>query len=226
MHLDRTVKSGPGAAGFPHTFWCENYAEPETMDGIYNARRRAKALHALFHSEYIEISSLIDLGFGLGYLFKEMIDVFMPLTAVGIEPSTHAFERVRSTQLTAVETVQVSLEQIDIVKWGESVCPWSPFDLGICTSVFQYLSDPEIESILPTLSERVRYLYFSVPTDRELQFLMEEFDFTDQYAYRRSRDEYRTMLRDHFTIVSNRLLESKVHFSESTTEFTDFFYRF
>lgn len=44
--------------------------------------------------------------------------------------------------------------------------PW--FDLGCCTSVFQYLTEPQLAFIIPVLAERCRFLYLTVPTDIEL----------------------------------------------------------
>lgn len=226
MRIDRFAASGPGASGLPAAYWRENYGEPQIMDGVFNANRRAQALKMLFDSEYIDINSIVDVGFGLGNLLRAMIDAFVPLTVVGIEPSPQPFTALRDAKLTDVETMHIELHQMDALTWCQNSCELAPFDLGICTSVFQYLSDPEIETILPILARRVRYFYFSVPIDTELEFQTETLDFHDSYAIARSRDEYREMLSDHFTIVSNRLLESNIYFDEESTNFTDFLYRF
>ncbi len=196
------------------------------MDGIYNARRRAVALNAFFASEYIDINSIVDLGFGLGDLLREMISEFMPLTVVGIEPSSFAYAKALRTPLTDIDSINLELYQKDILTWSQEPSPLAPFDLGLCTSVFQYLTDREIELTLPVLAQRVHYLYFSVPIDTELQFQTETLNFDDRYAISRTRDEYRAMVADHFTIVSNRVLESKIHFDEESTLFTDFLFRF
>lgn len=224
----RNHARGPGAAGFSLQYWEENYAEPATMDGIYNARRQAAALKAQFDAEYVEIGSLIDFGFGLGYLFRAMIDAFLPHTVVGIEPSAHAFAQVEKQQLSTIESTEITLLPVDILTWCQQTrhAADEPFDLGICTSVFQYLSDPEMARIVPILAQRVKYLYFTVPTDVELQYQSVEFDYVDRYALSRTRDEYRAALGEHFTIVSNRLLESKVHFDEDTSSFNDLVFRF
>jgi len=217
-----------GAVGFTREYWDKNYAEPEIMDGIYNARRRALALKALFDSEYIEVASMIDFGFGLGHLFRHMIRTFLPHIVVGIEPSAHAFDQLDRHSLTDVESVQLSLMRIDLLSWSLAEDKaWSePYDLGICTSVFQYLSDAEIVQIMPILAQRVKYLYFSVPIADELQYQREELDFHDRFALARTQDEYREMMGEHFTIVSNRVLESRVHFDQKTSYFSDMFYRF
>lgn len=218
--------AGPGAAGFSSDYWELNYAEPETMDGIYNARRRALALKALLDSEYVEVNSLIDIGFGLGVLFKELINLFVPENVVGLEPSAHVFNQVRRTQLTDVETIHIQLHRKDLLQWCQMESNPARFDLGVCTSVFQYLSDFEIRKALPILAQRVYFLYFSVPTDKELKFQSEELDFHDAYAIGRSKEEYRALFQPHFTFVSNRVLESKAFFDETTSHFTDYLYRF
>ncbi|MEM7128126.1 MAG: class I SAM-dependent methyltransferase [Chloroflexota bacterium] len=231
-HSDRQVpdKQGPGAAGFSLDYWETNYAQPETMDGIYNSRGRALALKALLDSEYFEVATLVDLGFGLGALFKEMINVFMPHIVIGLEPSPYAYNRLQQVmqnmELTDIESIQIQLLRMDISQWCQQESQPAEFDLGICTSVFQYLSDAEIQASLPIMAERIRYLYFSVPTDLELLFQREELQFHDPYAISRSKAVYHAMIQDHFTIVSNRVLESKRHFSANTSYFTDFLYRF
>ena len=71
-----TIKSVPGAIGFPDQYWHENYSDPSDMDGIGNAKEHALYLKYLMGIEYIDVSSIIDFGFGLGPLFKEMLSVF------------------------------------------------------------------------------------------------------------------------------------------------------
>ena len=228
MNDPRSNEKGPGASGFLRQYWQDNYAEPELMDGVYNARARAQALKAFFDAEYIEMNSLIDFGFGLGHLFAQMIDVFRPHTVVGIEPSTYAFAQVSQQRLSTIESTDITLLQTDLRSWSlaQPRADHGLFDLGICTSVFQYLSDVEIKAVLPVMAQRVRFLYFAVPTDEELRYQARELNFDDTYALSRSAATYRTFLAEHFTIVSYRLLESKVHFDANTTLLSDLFYRF
>lgn len=228
MDAKRSDARGPGASGFTHQYWNENYDAPETMDGIYNATRQAAAIKAQFDAEYVEIGSLIDFGFGLGYLFRAMIKAFIPHTVVGIEPSPYAFDLLRSRRLIDVTTTEVTLLPTDLFTWCHHVEPMEvePFDLGICTSVFQYLSDPELAAVVPVLARRVKYLYLTVPTDEELAYQSRELDLDDRYAFSRTREEYRNLLRNHFAIISNRLLESKVHFDVETSSFNDLLFRF
>lgn len=236
MNAKRTDPRGPGASGFTRQYWTENYDAPETMDGIYNATRQAAALKAQFDAEYVEIGSLIDFGFGLGHLFRAMIDAFVPHTVVGIEPSPHAFDHVQRRSLSRVSTTEITLLPTDLYTWchygaSKGVSKGAskndePFDLGICTSVFQYLSDSELAAVMPLLARRVQYLYLTVPTDEELEYQCRELDLDDRYAFSRTREEYRDLLRAHFAIISNRLLESKVYFDTETSSFNDLLFRF
>jgi len=213
--------------GFDQTYWDKNYSEPETMDGIGNAKAHVKYLKAMLDVEYVDISTIIDLGFGYGYLFKEMLKTFKPHTAVGIEPSEYAFKRAQKLKLKPVPSTHLSLHQMDLLTWAREQKPkGEPFDLAICTSVFQYLTDKELKEILPILSRKVKFIYLTVPTDSEFARQVEDLDFKDEYAIHRSREKYQKMLRPYFTFISSRFLESKHFFNEETTPFTDHLYRY
>lgn len=216
-----------GAKGFSKDYWDVNYADPEEMDNIVNAKEHALYMKAIFGLEYVDISSVIDLGFGLGILFKEVLKTFMPYRAHGIEPSTHAFDLVSKKKLGMPESTKLVLENIDLLTWAKKENKREKtYDLGLCTSVFQYLSDEEIEFILPIMAKRIRYLYFSVPTNLEFKRQVSDLDFLDEYAIHRTREKYLKLIKPHFTFISSRLLESKVHFDEESTHFTDLLFRF
>lgn len=223
--------------GFPDEYWTKNYENPEEMDNIVNAKEHARYMKALFELEYIDINSVIDLGFGLGVLFREVVATFKPYRVCGIEPSNHAFEKVKNKKLTSVQSTQVKLLNIDLLTWANKVNDKANdklknkiknefYDLGLCTSVFQYLSDAEIKAVLPVMAQKIRYLYFSVPTDLEYKRQVADHDFKDEYAIHRSKETYLEFLRPHFSIVGSRLLESRVHFNEETSSFTDLLFRF
>jgi hypothetical protein len=198
------------------------------MDNIVNAKEHARYMDSLFKLESVDVSSVIDLGFGLGILFKEVLKTFKPYRALGIEPSKYPFEIVSKKKLTTIESTKLTLENIDLLTWAKRDRPKDNkiFDLGLCTSVFQYLSDEEIEIVLPVMAKRIRYLYFSVPTNLELKRQVLDLEFKDEYAIARTREQYLKFLSPHFTIVGSRLLESKVHFTEEDTHFTDLLFRF
>lgn len=222
------MKKQSGKVGFSKEYWDINYATPLEMDNIVNAREHALYIQALFNLEYLEIESVIDLGFGLGYLFAEVLKTFNPYRAYGIEPSTFPYEEVLKRKIAPNDSTKLVMDNIDLVTWAQKKDNKTEktFDLGLCTSVFQYLTDEEIKMVLPVMAKRIRYLYFSVPTDKELQRQIEEVEFKDEYAIHRTKEKYFKLIGPHFTFISSRMLESKVHFDESTTHFTDLLFRF
>ncbi len=221
------MKKIKGSEGFSTEYWETNYADPEEMDNIVNAKEHIAYIKAIFALESVDINSIIDFGFGLGILFQEALSVFVPYRAHGIEPSSFAYDHVLNKNIKPVESTKLVLENIDLVTWAQKEMKREKvFDLGLCTSVLQYLSDEEIKIVMPVLARRVRYLYLSVPTDLELKRQIEDVEFHDQYAIHRSREKYLKFIHPHFTFISSRLLESKIHFDEDTSSFTDLLFRF
>ena len=211
---------------FDKEYWDQNYSEPETMDCIGNAKEHTQYLKSFFDLELVDVSSIIDLGCGYGYLFQRMLKVFIPYKACGIEPSKHAFDKCRSRKIKPVDSTE-------LVMLNESIGHWCKrkdtskirFDLGICTSVFQYLPEEELLEIIPVLARRIKYIYLTVPTDKELDRQIDELKFHDTYAKRRTREFYREILSENFTNISSKIWESKFYFNEDTTLFTDLLYR-
>lgn len=212
--------------GFDKKYWTENYSEPTSMDGIGNAKDHARYIKAFFQLEMVDISSVVDLGFGYGYLFQKVLKEFIPYKAMGIEPSRYAFDRASKRKLKPVESTNLTLLNEDLMSWCKRKSSSKlSFDLGICTSVFQYIENKELEITIEILSKRIKFLYLSVPTDFELKRQVEDIGFDDKYAIKRSRAYYRKALSKHFTNISSRIWESKEFFSEETTQFTDLLYR-
>ena len=211
---------------FDKTYWDKNYSDPMSMDGIGNAKEHTQYLKSFLAIEHVDVSTIIDLGFGYGHLFREMLKVFKPHTAVGIEPSPYAFNKVKLDKLRPVPSTDLMLYQEDLVTWCQVNRKGNKFDLGICTSVLQYLSDKELKDVLPVVAKRVKYLYLTVPTDIELGRQISELEFKDEYAIHRSREKYQKMIKPYFTFISSRVLESKIYFDDKSTSFTDLLYRF
>lgn len=211
---------------FEQEYWDKNYSQPNSMDGIGNAKDHAKYLKSFFDLELVDISTIVDLGFGYGHLFQKMMKTFIPYRACGVEPSKFAFNKARSRKLKPVESTKLKL-------YNESLQTWCQrkenknlrFDLGLCNSVLQYIPTKDLEEIIPVLARRVKFLYLTVPTDIELDRQIEELDFYDSYAIRRSRKFYRSLLSKNFTNISSKLWESKSFYNEKTTLFTDLLYR-
>jgi hypothetical protein len=211
---------------FNKDYWDHNYSEPSTMDGIGNSGKHIKYIKSFFDLEMVDISSIIDLGAGYGHLFQKSLKTFMPYKASALEPSDYAFKKLVAKKFPIVDSTDLSLKNESIEKWCvRKDSPKSRFDLGICTSVFQYLEEDCLDVILPVLSRRIKYLYLTVPTDVELDRQVEELGFNDTYALRRTRKFYREKLASHFTNISSKIWESKFYYNENTTLFTDLVYR-
>lgn len=212
---------------FDKTYWDKNYSDPMSMDGIGNAKDHVRYLKAFMSVEHVDISTIVDLGFGYGHLFREMLKAFLPHQAIGIEPSPYAFKKAKIDKLRPVATTELKLYEEDLLTWCRTERKKeNKFDLGICTSVFQYLSDKDLKEIIPVLSKRIKYLYLTVPTNIELGRQVSELDFKDEYAIHRTKEQYQKLLRPHFTFVSARVLESKQFFNEDTTALTDLLFRY
>lgn len=211
---------------FDKTYWDKNYAAPMTMDGIGNARDHVRYLEAYLGLENVDVSTMVDLGFGYAHLFREMLKAFKPHTAIGIEPSPYAFKKAKLDKLRPVASTDLKLFQEDLMTWCRTERKNNQFDLGICTSVLQYLTDKEIKTVLPILAKRIKYLYLTVPTDIELGRQVSEIEFKDEYAIHRSREKYQKLITPHFTFITSRVLESKHFFDDQTTSFTDLVFRF
>src|SRR5690606_15660405 len=203
-------------APFDKTYWDKNYSDPMSMDGVGNAKEHVKYLTSFFAIEHVDVSSVVDLGFGYAHLFREMLKAFKPYKAVGIEPSPYVFQKARPDKIRPVASTSLKLYQEDLVTWCARDEKDNKFDLGICTSVLQYLSDKELKKVLPVIAQRVKFLYLTAPTDVELGRQVEELDFKDEYAIHRTREQYQKLLRPHFTFISSRILESKHYFDEET----------
>ena len=231
------MKTGPGRGGFSDEYWKENYSTPLEMDNVGNRKLHINYIKSFLALEYTDISSIADYGFGLGYLFLEAIKTFKPYRAYGLEPSETAFikgeKRLINFQTNKLPSMKLKLEKIDLLDWAQryreerqKYTKHKAYDLGFCTSVFQYLSDDEILLVSEELAHANKIIYFSVPTDNELKKQREEVEFTDRFAIRRSREKYIELMSKHFTFVGNRFLESKIHYNEETTPFSELLFRF
>jgi hypothetical protein len=208
-------------------YWRDNYSEPEEMDCIGNVDQHITYMKTVFELDLIDISSVIDFGFGMGVLFREVLKTFIPYKAYGLEPSEYIYNQTNLEKLRPVESTKLKIENIDLLNWSQKKKHFNKcYDLGLCTSVLQYIDDQELEKVLPVMAKKVKYLYLTVPTNKELDNQIEDLEFHDQYAIRRSRKQYKKLLSPHFTFISSRILESKAHFDESNTNFSDLLFRF
>ena len=204
---------------FDQSYWDTHYQDIKTIDGIGNVKDHSRYLLAYFNIEGFTPESMVDLGFGTGHLMKEMARALKPRRIEGIEPSPPVFKRMKMPL--------AKLHHEDLVTWARNPARarWA-FDLGLCTSVLQYLSDKELKEVLPVMAKRCRYLYLTVPTDIEYKRQQSELQFSDSWARVRTREQYQKLIRPHFTFISSRILESKHFYDDTTTEFQDLLFRY
>jgi len=202
-------------------YWDSCYHEPETMDGIVNAKEHAKYAKSLFKLEQIKIKSIVDLGFGTGDMLKAFRKEFKSNNCSGVEPSKYIYEKNKQRLIKK----NISVYNISLEQWSESKDFEKRIDLGLCTSVFQYIKTNDLKKIIPIMAKRLRYVYLSVPTNKELDRQINEMSFKDKYALRRTKKTYQDLLSPYFTIVGSRLLESKFHFSDKDSRFSEFLFR-
>lgn len=212
---------------FEKKYWDANYSQPKTMDCIGNAKQHVDYLKSFLALEFVDVSSVIDLGFGMGFLFQKVLKAFLPYKAWGLEPSEYMFSKADVNKMRPVESTKLMLTQESLEQWcRRAESKKLSFDLGLCTSVFQYIESEELDYCVAIMSKRIKYLYLTVPTDKELKRQREDLNFHDEYAISRSRNFYHKLMKPYFTNVGNKVWESKYHFDESNTHFSDLVYRY
>ena len=215
-----------GSEGFDARYWETLFGNPESMECVGNADRHADYLQASLAVELVPVRSIVGVGVGLGHLFREALVRFRPRKALALEPSAWAWSRLDPEVLKPTRSTNLRLLKQDLLSWCQrETAGWERFDLGLCTSVFQYLSEMEIDHVLPVMAQRIGHLYFTVPTDRELELQIEECSLHDEWAISRSAEWYRSRLSPHFAMVSGRLLQSRVLYDWRSSPFTDLLYR-
>lgn len=206
-----------GANGLPFdkSYWDDMYIEDEesVIDGIYNAENHAGYICELLKLFEISVHSLGDFGFGLGVLLREFISVLKPGKIIAIDPSGEAVNRL--IQQKWVSSLNIAVKQSSIEAFEVSYLEKEPLDLIICNSVLQYLPEKDIPGCFDKLSRICKYLYITIPTSTDYKFMKKVLNFTDPYAYSRSRSFYTRNYKKYFTCVSHNLLESKRTVKES-----------
>ncbi len=190
------------------------YAEEDgaEIDGIHNAKEHARYLKSILDYAGVEVNSIGDFGFGKAVLLHEIVKEFKPNRIFALDPSLEAvknLENKRWIKNRKHKILRNSLENFNDTKIKR------PFDLGICNSIFQYIPTKDVSNCYKKLSKLCKYLYFSVPTQLDYEYMKKELHFIDTYANSRKKEFYLKALQPYFSIVSHNLLESKTHIKES-----------
>jgi trans-aconitate methyltransferase len=201
---------------FNKEYFQKMYPKDGYIDGDFNAREHAAYLKGLFGLMEQDVKSIVDFGFGKGELLHHVSKAFEAKKVEGLDVSTFAYNNLKKKTFAQ--------------GWKLHVCPVheapgkAVFDLGLSNSVLQYIEDRHIEATLQRMAEKVKFLYFHVPTKEDYGVLKKVLDFKDPYAKQRSNRFYQEHVAKYFTIVAWGVLESKIH-GRKGTPFTDSFYR-
>ena len=201
---------------FTKEYFQKMYPKDGNIDGDFNAREHAAYLKGLFGLMEQDVHSVIDFGFGKGELLAQVTKTFDCHKVEGIDVSQFAYDNLKKKGIAR--------------DWKLHVCPVheapgkAVFDLGLSNSVLQYIEDRHIEASLKRMAERVKFLYFHVPTKEDYGMLKKVLDFKDPYARQRPNAFYQEHVLKYFSIVAWGVLESKIH-GRKGTPFTDSFYR-
>lgn len=152
----------------------------------------ATAVHNMCGWWDAKISSVLDVGSGLGY-WRDWY------------ASNHPRVRVHSIDVSEHACIKYHHELCDISTWQ----PDRSFDLVICQSVLQYLPNRRAEAAIEHLAAATRLvMYLEVPTTSDLKHVVDHRS-TDFDIYARSSEWYRKRLIKHFIHAGAGLWISK-----------------
>lgn len=150
-----------------------------------HSRRKIETLATAVHNMCawwdVSISRVLDVGAGRGY-WRDWYASFHPrVKVISIDVSEHACTKYHH-------------EMRDISTWQ----PNRSFDLVICQSVLQYLSNKSADAaILHLASATKQVMYLEVPTTSDLKYVVDR-QSTDLDIYSRTGEWYRKRLLKHF----------------------------
>jgi hypothetical protein len=200
---------------FNKDYWDDMYAEDDesVIDGVFNAEGHVRYLFELFKLMEINIRSIGDMGFGLGVLLKEFVRQFKPSRIIAIDPSEECVTRMIKEKW--IKNLNIAIKQSTIEEFNIKFIKEKPLDLVLCNSVLQYLPNKNIEPAFEKLALISKYVYITIPTAKDYEYMRSELNFTDPYAYERSRNFYIKAWKKHFYAISHNLLESRYNVKES-----------
>ena len=141
----------------------------------------AAGVHAMCQWWEVPVRSVLDVGAGLGYWRDWYATNHPKVKRLSVDISEHACEKYDH-------------ECHDIATWF----PSRQFDLVVCHSVLQYLSDKQAATAIGNLAKATRsILYLEVPTSADLRNAVDK-KTTDLNIYSRTGEWYRKRLSKYF----------------------------
>jgi len=156
-------------------------------NGAHDAEKIAHLATAVHHLAAwwgINITSVLDVGAGMGMWRDWYHTSFPEVTVRSIDVSEHACKTWNH-------------EQRDISTWR----PRGKSDLVVCHSVLQYLDNQSVVQAFNNLAVATRHLmYLELPTKWDYENIIDESG-TDLQVHHRSAQWYRKHLSEHFRQV-------------------------
>ena len=192
---------------FEETYWSEIYF-PYKIDGEFNSNKHIEYIYSFFKLHNYQIRNIIDIGFGNGKLLKETITKIKPNKVIAIDISNLKTNELLKKKW--LRNTNFAVYNIDFLTFDTSNFEKKPFDLSICNSVLQYIKSIEdLELCFIKLSKISKYVYMSIPTDKDYTLMKSKLNFTDRFAFQRTKDLYLHLIKKYFRIISYNILENK-----------------
>ncbi|MCX7997328.1 MAG: class I SAM-dependent methyltransferase [Leptospiraceae bacterium] len=200
---------------FEKEYWETLYVEDEdsVIDGLFNSYLHAKYAKSLFDLVDYKISTLCDIGFGLGFMLRDFCKVFKPKFVLGLEPSFYCIEKLQKH--TWYKKLNLVIINNTFQNWDATHYKKEPFDLTVINSVIQYFPSTTLEADIQKLSEISKFVYLTLPTKKDYIEMKKELNFVDPYANARTGKFYKKLFSKYFYFISYNLLESKCNSKES-----------
>ncbi len=167
---------------FDAAFYRRFYGDPKTRVSSRRAvARLARFVHAYLGYLEIPVRSILDAGCGVGFWRDNATDLWPRARYTGIEVSDYLCRRYGWTRASIVDYKRPR-----------------QFDLIVCQSVLQYLSDHDAARAIDNLSTLARgAVYLEVPTTEDWRDTCDRRR-TDGTVHLRSAQWYRRRLARHF----------------------------
>lgn len=176
---------------FDAAYYRRFYYDPATRAATPEyAKRQARFIGAYLRFIDLPVSSVLDMGCGVGRVLKALGKEFPGATLTGVEYSSYLCERH-------------GWKQGSVVDW-----PGRAHDLVICNDVLGYLGNRECSAAIDNLARLTRgALYLGALTKEDRNVV--DADRTDPDQHLRSLAWYRRHLGRHFTAIGGGLFLRK-----------------
>tara|TARA_E500000178_G_scaffold355555_1_gene428613 strand:- start:687 stop:1262 length:576 start_codon:yes stop_codon:yes gene_type:complete len=172
---------------FDEKYYQRFYLDPATraVSTLEQARQVAFLSAYLAHLD-VPVTSVLDIGCGLGQFLKQLGAAFPTARCTGVEYSAYLCERL-------------GWEQASVVDYHGATC-----DLVVCNDVLAYLNHVDCSEAIENLARLTRQcLFLQVLTAEDLAVC--DTEVTDMRQQRRSANWYRKRLRPHFQAIGGGL---------------------